>query len=121
MALNPRTGVLTTEKRGRFEAQVQREDAYTKTEAESGRKQLQAKDTRGFQESSEAGREVWNGFPLRASRRNQLSQHPDFGLLTKHLFQVLNLFLIYLLMAVLCLCCCALAFPSCDEQGPLSS
>ena len=87
MALNPRTSVLATEKRGRVEAYIQREDAHTKTEAESGGKQLQAKGTRGFQESSEAGREVWDGFPLRASSRNQLSQHPDFRLLAKNLLK----------------------------------
>ena len=121
MALNPRTGALKTEKRGRFEAHIQREDAHMKTEAESGGKELQAKDTRGFQESSEAGREVWNGFHLRDPSRNQQSQRTDFGLLAKNLFQVLNLFLIYLLISVLRLCCYALAPPSCDEQGPLSS
>ena len=60
MALNPRTSVLATEKRGRVEAYIQREDAHMKTEAESGGTQLQAKGTRGFQESSEAGREVWD-------------------------------------------------------------
>ena len=43
MALNSRTGALKTEKRGRFEAHVQREDAHMKTEAESGGKQLQAR------------------------------------------------------------------------------
>ena len=40
MALNSRTGALKTEKRGRFEAHVQREDAHMKTEAVSGGKQL---------------------------------------------------------------------------------
>ena len=31
----------------------------------------------------------------------------------------INLFLIYLFLAQLGLCCCAQAFSSCDEQGPL--
>ena len=46
--LNPRTSVLITENRGRFETHIQGVDGHMKTEAQIGGKELQAKECQGF-------------------------------------------------------------------------
>lgn len=67
------------------EEEIYRGEGHEETEAEIVVMLLQAKEHQGFLTAPEAGRELGNGFSLRAHRRSQFCQHLEFGLLVSRL------------------------------------